>query len=243
MKKRDLLLAGLVLLNVSAFAQDEPTEPTRYKDDAKVIFVQDFEDAPKVFNKKVLNTNPKRPTTLYTWNVNPVDSITQVKYYVKSDSVANFSIDNMAAFGAAQFEIAGTRDTLMYLYDGVVRTDAAWPDDSCLSFDSHSIVGHDDMSQRGEGLGGTEYGLDRWGEHGGKQYFRYNAAQSDGVANRAGSDGDHYVPEYRRNLFFGTSVFSFPFIVCIPRRIFTNFVWFFVNCCIYISRTCLNTSL
>ena len=201
MKKRDLLLAGLVLLNVSAFAQDEPTEPTRYKDDAKVIFVQDFEDAPKVFNKKVLNTNPKRPTTLYTWNVNPVDSITQVKYYVKSDSVANFSIGSLAEFEAAQFEIAGTRDTLMYLYDGVVRTDAAWPDDSCLSFDSHSIVGHDDMSQRGDGLGGQEYGLDRWGEHGGKQYFRYNAAQSDGVANRAGSDGDHYVPEYRRDLF------------------------------------------
>lgn len=201
MKKRDLLLAGLVLLNVSAFAQDEPTEPTRYKDDAKVIFVQDFEDAPKVFNKKVLNTNPKRPTTLYTWNVNPVDSITKVAYYVKSDSVANFSIDNMAKFGEAQFEIAGTRDTLMYLYDGVVRTDAAWPDDSCLSFDSHSIVDHDDMSQRGEGLGGQEYGLDRWGEHGGKQYFRYNAATSDGMANRAGSDGDHYVPEYRRNLF------------------------------------------
>jgi len=201
MKKRDLLLAGLVLLNVSAFAQDEPTEPTRYKDDAKVIFVQDFEKAPKVFQKKVLNTNPKRPTTLYTWNVNPVDSITQVKYYVKSDSVANFSIGSLAEFEAAQFEIAGTRDTLMYLYDGVVRTDAAWPDDSCLSFDSHSIVDHDDMSQRGEGLGGTEYGLDRWGEHGGTQYFRYNAQQSDGVANRAGSDGDHYVPEYRRDLF------------------------------------------
>ena len=198
MKKRDLLLAGLVLLNVSAFAQDEPT---RYKDDAKVIFVQDFEDAPTVFNKKVLNEDPKRPTTLYTWNVNPVDSITQVAYYVKPDSVASFSIGSVAEMEAAQFEIAGIRDTLMYLYDGVLRTDAVWPDDSALSFDKHFILQHDDVSQRGEGLGGQEYGLDRWGENGGSQYFRYYSATSDGVANRAGSDGDHYVPEYRRNLF------------------------------------------
>jgi hypothetical protein len=198
MKKRDLLLAGLVLLNVSAFAQEEEIlEPTRYKDDAKVIFVQDFEDAPTLFTKKVLNPDPKRPTTLYTWNVEPVDSIPQVNYYTEGAG----SVDKISDMEGSKFQIAGTRDTLMYLYDGVVRTDAAWPDDSALSFDSHSIVGHDDMSQRGDGLGGQEYGLDRWGEKGGSQYFRYYSATSDGVANRAGSDGDHYVPEYRRNLF------------------------------------------
>ena len=92
MKKRDLLLAGLVLFNVSAFAQDGPT---RYSDDAKVIFTQDFEDAPQVFNEKRLNPSPKRPTTLYTWNEKPVDSIMQVAYYVKSDSVATSRSANL----------------------------------------------------------------------------------------------------------------------------------------------------
>lgn len=200
MKKRDLLLAGLVLFNVSAFAQDGPT---RYSDDAKVIFTQDFEDAPQVFNEMRLNPNPKRPTTLYTWNEKPVDSIMQVAYYVKSDSVASFKISKPSDMQGEQFVIAGLRDSVIMMYDGVMRTDAAWPDDSALQWDGHFILEHDGESQHGDNIGGAQYGLDRYGEDGGTQYFRYKSATSKGVANRGGSDdsGDHYVPEYRRNLF------------------------------------------
>ncbi len=198
MKKRDLLLAGLVLFNVSAFAQDGPT---RYSDDAKVIFTQDFEDAPQVFNEIRLNPSPKRPTTLYTWNEKPVDSIMKVAYYVKSDSVASFKISKPSEMQGEQFEIAGLRDSVIMMYDGVMRTDAAWPDDSALQWDAHFILEHDGESQHGDNIGGAQYGLDRYGEDGGDQYFRYKSATSDKLANRAGSNGDHYVPEYRRNLF------------------------------------------
>ena len=48
--------------------------------------------------------------------------------------------------------------------------------------------------------------------------------------------------EYCGNFLFRTSVFSFPFIICIPWGIFTNFFRIFMNCGIYVCRTCLNTS-
>lgn len=212
MKKRDLLLAGLVLLNVSAFAQDEPTEPTRYSDDAKQIFIQDFEGS-KDWQTIRLNPDPKRPTTLYTWQAQPVDKIEQVTYY-KRTATDNPSGGTNIYNGEAQWQIAGVRDTLIDMYDGVMRTDAAWPDDSTLQWDSHAIMEHTDATQHGEG-GNKEYGLDRFGEDGGTQYFRYTSATSKGTANRGGGGGnwwapshdemstsqDHYVPEYRRNLF------------------------------------------
>lgn len=212
MKKRDLLLAGLVLLNVSAFAQEEPTEPTRYPDDAKQIFIQDFEGS-KDWQTIRLNPDPKRPTTLYTWQADPVDKIEQVTYY-KRTATDNPSGGTNIYNGEAQWEIAGVRDTLIDMYDGVMRTDAAWPDDSTLQWDSHAIMDHTDATQHGEG-GNKEYGLDRYGENGGSQYFRYTSATSRGTANRGGGGGnwwapshdemstsqDHYVPEYRRNLF------------------------------------------
>ena len=212
MKKRDLLLAGLILFNVSAFAQeDEPLTPPRYSDDAKQIFIQDFEGS-KEWQTIRLNPDPKRPTTLYTWQAEPVDKIEQVTYYKRTES-GNPSGGTNIYNGEAQWEIAGVRDTLINMYDGVMRTDAAWPDDSTLQWDTHAIMDHSDATQHGEG-GNKEYGLDRYGEDGGSQYFRYTSATSKGTANRGGGSGgwnpshdenstsqDHYVPEYRRNLF------------------------------------------
>ncbi len=211
MKKRDLLLAGLVLLNVSAFAQDEQTEPTRYSDDAKQIFIQDFEGS-KDWQTIRLNPDPKRPTTLYTWQAQPVDQIKQVTYYKRTES-GNPSGGTNIYNGEAQWEIAGVRDTLIDMYDGVMRTDAAWPDDSTLQWDTHAIMDHTDATQHGED-GNKEYGLDRYGENGGKQYFRYTSATSKGTSGRSGGSGgwnpshdetsttqDHYTPDYRRNLF------------------------------------------
>lgn len=209
MKKRDLLLAGLILFNVSAFAQeDEPLTPPRYSDDAKQIFIQDFEGS-KDWQTIRLNPNPKRPTTLYTWQAQPVDSIEQVTYYKRTES-GNPSGGTNIYNGEAQWEIAGVRDSLIYMYDGVMRTDAPWPDDSTLQWDSHAIMDHTDATQHGEG-GNKEYGLDRYGEDGGNQYFRYTSATSKGTSGRSGgSNGshdekstsqDHYTPDYRRNLF------------------------------------------
>ena len=198
MKKRDLLLSGLLLFSASAFAQLLKEIP-HYKDDAVEMYKQDFEGS-KDWNEMRLNPDPKRPTTLYTWNDKPVDSIMHVAYYAKSDSVANFSYKNIYD-GSAQFKIAGVRDTVIYMYDGVMRTDATWPDDSALSFDNHQILNHADYdSQHGPG-GDPEFGLDRYGENGGVQFFRYTADRSNGTANRSTSDNGDYVPEYRRNLF------------------------------------------
>jgi hypothetical protein len=218
MRRRDLLLSGLILFNVSAFAQEPGVdEPIRYADDAKQIFIQDFECS---VNWKAikLSDDPKRPTTYYTWQSEPTDSITQITYYKRNyqgGETDNPSSGTNIYDDSKQWQIAGVRDTVMYMYDGVMRTDALWPEDSTLQWDSHSILQHDDNSQHGTAIGGKEYGLDRYGEDGGTQYFRYVSATSKGTAMRGGGSGsswapshdetsttqDHYVPEYRRNLF------------------------------------------
>lgn len=206
MKKRDLLLAGLFLCTIPAFGQPGVDRPLRYSDDAKMIFMQNFEKAdPTKFNQEngiLLNkTNPKRPTTLYTWSDTPVDRIEKVTYYKRdgSSQPSGVTFTNFYDGKDKQWSIAGIRDTLMLLYDGIVKTDAEQPDDSLLAYDQFYIQKHTTETQQGT------KGLDRFGEDGGKQYFQYKSATSTGingknVANNSTSDGG-YVPEYRRNLF------------------------------------------
>lgn len=184
MKKRDLLLAGLFLCTINAFGQ---TTPPRYADDSKVIFMQNFESASTTFQKKVLNPDPERPTTLYTWNAEPVDRIEQITYY-KREGHSNPSGGADIYSGAKEYQVAGIRDTLMELYDGIMRTDAAWPEDSILGFDTHSIEAHSNE---------TQAGLDKYGENGGNKYFSYSSKKGDGVGNYS----NKAVPAYRRNLF------------------------------------------
>ena len=205
MKKRDLLLAGLFLFSVSAFAQDDDsglgpngeTEPVRYSDDARIIFQQGFEGTAD-WDTIVLNTDPNRPTTLYTWDATPIDSITQMTYYKRNyqgGATDNPSGGTNIYNGDKQWEIAGVRDTVMYLYNGVMRTDAEQPEDSILGYDKHQISLHDAQSQSGTG----DMGLDRFGEDGQNQYFTYLSAKGEGLINNAWSSGK--VAEYRRNLF------------------------------------------
>lgn len=196
MKKRDLLLSGLILFSASVFAQ----EPPRYSDDAQRIFFQDFEGNAK-WQTIRLNQDENRPTTLFTWDSIPVDTIKELVYYKKKGD-GDVTVGNPKEFYTSNdYQIAGVRkDSIILMYDGVVRTDAVQPDDEVLSHDSHDIVKHDDDSQHGTGLGGKAYGLDRYGEDGGDQYFTYKSATSTNVANRSSDDGG-YVPEYRRNLF------------------------------------------
>lgn len=213
MKKRDLLLAGLFLFSVSAFAQPGVDEPQRYNDDAKVIFTQDFEGSAQWedidLNLKPAPGHPDWHIPLHTWNIKPVDSIMQVEYYAEPSDKGQWKADIYD--GSASFEIAGIRDTVMMLYDGVVKTDASFADDSCLQWDKFYIQEHDNLSQHGET--GVK-GLDAFGENGGEQYFRYVSRTSRGLSNRGGGSGgwnpshdeastsqDHYSPEYRRNLF------------------------------------------
>ena len=196
-------------------AQEGINKPIRYDDEPKVVYLQNFEEQPQ-WHAIRLSEDPNRPTTFYTWQSSPIDSITKISYYKRNDpndTSSSLSGGTDIYDGSSQWEIAGIRDTLIYIYDGVMRTDAAWPEDSTLQWDTHAIMDHTDATQHGEG-GNKEYGLDRLGEDGGTQYFRYTSATSKGTANRGGGSGgwnpshnemstsqDHYVPEYRRNLF------------------------------------------
>lgn len=202
MKKRDLLLAGLFLCTIPAFGQPGVNEPKRYSDDAKMIFMQNFETAdPAYFNPSNgirLNPDENRPTTLYTWSATPVDKIEQVTYY-KREGSSNPSGGTNIYNGEKEWEVAGIRDTLMNLYDGILKTDAVQPDDSLLAYDVFSIERHTSATQQGT------KGLDRFGENGGRQYFQYKSASSRGINGKnvanSSSDNGGYVPEYRRNLF------------------------------------------
>lgn len=204
MKKRDLLLAGLFLCSVSAYAQ----EPVRYQDDAKVIFFQDFEGNDE-WQEIELNPDPNRPTTLYTWEDEPIDQIEEVAYFKKQDSKDKDTLANEGSTinginildGSRDWEIAGYRDTIIDIWNGVVRTDAKMPDDSVLAYDAHRIVKHDAASLNGTGIGGKDYGLSRYGEQDAAKetYFSYVSASGNGVANW--SNDNKAVPEYRRNLF------------------------------------------
>ena len=223
MKKRDLIVSGLLLMNVSVFAGTPGVdEPIRYNDDAKQIFLQDFEKASKNFTEKHLNPDEnaydlslenknKRPTTLYTWDANPVDKIEKVTYYKRqssddkrTDTVIDLSSSSIGSGtniydGSSQWMVAGVRDTLMELFDGVVKTDAKWPEDSILNYDQFYIMDHTNASQHGHDIGGKEYGMDRFGEDGGKQYFQYISRNGNGIGSY--SSDNKAVPEYRRNLF------------------------------------------
>ena len=209
-------------MNASVFAGTPGVdEPIRYKDDAKQIFMQDFEKASKNFTEKKLNPDEKaydlspenknkRPTTLFTWDAKPVDKIEKVTYYKRqsgdkrTDSVFDLSSSSIGSNtniydGSSQWKVAGVRDTLMELFDGVVKTDAKWPEDSILNYDKFFIMDHTDASQHGKDIGGKDYGLDRFGEEGGSQYFQYTSAKGNGVSGF--TDDGKYVAEYRRNLF------------------------------------------
>ena len=199
MKKRDLLLAGLFLCTLPVLAQ---SQPPRYSDDSKVIFKQDFEKAnPAIFNMEngiQLNMDPNRPTTLYTWDATPVDKIEQVTYYKLEGHSNPGGNTNIYTDKTGNYEIAGIRDTLMNLYDGVLKTDAVQPDDSLLAADKFSIAQHTAETQQGT------KGLDAYGENGGNQYFSYSSASGKGLNGKTvanWSSDNKAVPEYRRNLF------------------------------------------
>lgn len=208
MKKRDLLIAGLILANVSVFAQPGVTEPIHYDDDAEQMFFQGFEGSANWKEIKLsADDDTTRNTRLFTWQADPVDRIDQITYY-KREGSSNPSSNTDIYSGEKQWQVAGIRDTTMLLYDGVLRTDAAL-EDKVLDFDSHAIGTHTTATKEGAGIGGEDYGLSRYGEqdNAGTQYFIYNSGigSFDGttVGGQWGgwSSTSPHVASYRRNLF------------------------------------------
>lgn len=197
MRKRTLLLSGMILCAISSYAQPGITEPVRYSDDAKVVCVQDFETATNSWREITISSDPNRPIKFYTWQSQPVDRITHITYY-KREGASNPMSGTDIYDGSRDWEIAGIRDTLINIYDGIMRTDAKWPQDSILAYDSFSIEQHTSQTQQGT------KGLDLYGESGGLQYFSYSSAEGDGIQNVGSSDynaDNKAVAEYRRNLF------------------------------------------
>lgn len=201
-------MAGLFLFSASVFAQgldDEEelvgpngeTEPVRFSDDARRVFLLDFEGSADWDTIVMNTTSPDGPTYLYTWQAEPVDSITQVTYYkrnYKGDATGDPSGNTNIYDGSRQWEVAGVRDTTMLLFNGVMRTDAGTKEDTILNKDKHKISAHDLESRNGA----NDMGLyTRYGEDGEDQYFTYISARGEG----AGNWSSNKIAEYRRNLF------------------------------------------
>ena len=171
MKKRDLLFAGLLLIGATAFAQ-----PQRTSQDAKQIFVQDFE------------------ADFETWSDLVVDSITELYYYnnTKTGSQANVKI--WEDKGSWDWNNAILRtDSVLYLKNGVMTTDDA-TEIANHNYDKDQYTILEDESQE------RKDAFDMYGEadKGGKYLFQYI---SDTCHYSSWQGAQTYSPEYRRNLF------------------------------------------
>ena len=173
MKKRDLIFAGLILLAAPMSAQNGPV---RTDQDSKVIFSQDFEG------------------DYDAWSSEVVDQINGVDYYRKTGNtnVNNTDVRTNADWNSVWTEGFLHRDTLIYLYNGVMPTDNL--DDIAKNAFGEDVyyTTVDESIERSQAF--DEYGID-----GGRYVFRYIAGNASQAANYA--TDNKRVPEYRRNLF------------------------------------------
>ena len=172
MKKRDLLLAGLLLMGVTAFAQSGPTlNPDK---DAKVIFTQTFED------------------DWDHWQNTPVDTIKFLEYYDTPKQGSN---------GDGQYKAWENRDLWkrgifrtdsvtpgheggIMMFNGVKVADNMKEAGKNWEKDQYKIL-KDETPERAQAFA-------LYGEDGGDNVFWY---KSDSCSSSGYSD------EYRRNLF------------------------------------------
>ena len=125
MKKRDLLIAGLLLMGVPAFAQDGPEFTSQ---DSRMVFMQTFE------------------SDWETWTSTPIDTIKGVTYYNRLGD-GNVSGTNVNIYdGSSDWDIYGVRDTTMIIYNGVLPTD---DDPRVYGSDSYTII-EDQTAERAE---------------------------------------------------------------------------------------------
>ena len=177
MKKRDLLIAGL-LFAVPAFAQDGPTfDETR---DAKVIFTQDFE------------------SDWDEWSNEVVDQIDGVWYYDVNETQRNGNFANEQIWKADSLwgKKIFRADTLIDLTNGVKVTDNAgeiaannWPGESYTIATDDTPERHDAFDAFGEA------------DKGGEKVFKYTSDTCTLAAQSWGTYKGGYCANYRRNLF------------------------------------------
>ena len=154
MKKRDFILAGLILLAAPLSAQNGPV---RTDQDAKIVFEQNFEK------------------DFAAWQAELVDTINGV-YYYRHQGGGN--VNNVTAWSDTAWQKGFIyRDTVINLYNGVVQTDnQADKDSAAFAGDSYSIVADGVSIERNQAL--AEYGVD-----GGKYFFRYFSGNGSKAAN------------------------------------------------------------
>ena len=175
MKKRDLLIAGL-LFAVPAFAQDGPTFTPQ---DAKVIFTQDFE------------------ANWDEWSTEVVDVIDGVWYYDVTNDVQTGNKNNIKIWEDSIWTKKIFRaDTLIELTNGVKVTDNAgeiaannWPGESYTIATDDSPERHDAFKNFGEA------------DEGGAKVFKYTSDTCTLAAQSWGTYKGGYCANYRRNLF------------------------------------------
>ena len=187
MKQRDLLLAGLLLLGGSVFAQNAPdlTNPNS----AKQVFFQGFED------------------DWNTWSTTEVDRITQLEYWDKSGTDEN---STMKPWDDGWTKISQKRDSLMILYNGVVIIDDAekkksiknakgdvnkielWGEES---YDPATIIEENDPNSK------RAQDLALFGEDGQSHYFKFTSDTIKTKPDNTQSYTNNLSARYRRNLF------------------------------------------
>ena len=171
MKKRDFILAGLILMAAPMSAQQ--SGPVRTDQDSKQVFEQTFED------------------DFEAWSAAEVDTINGVFYYINGTTAQSNAAISKPWDGAEWKNGFLRRDTLIHLYNGVVQTDSKKDIDSAaFAEDAYTIVDDGTDIERNQAL--SEYGI-----YGGKKFFRY----SSGNGKKAENYSSGLVPEYRRNLF------------------------------------------
>ena len=171
MKKRDFILAGLILMAAPMSAQQ--SGPVRTDQDSKQVFEQTFED------------------DFEAWSAAEVDTINGVFYYINGTTAQSNAAISKPWDGAEWKNGFLRRDTLIHLYNGVVQTDSKKDIDSAaFAEDNYTIVDDGTDIERNQAL--SEYGI-----YGGKKFFRYSSGNGKKAENYSGG----LVPEYRRNLF------------------------------------------
>jgi hypothetical protein len=179
MKKRDLLLAGLLLMGVPVFAQNhDPNDGIDDSKDPKVIFFQGFEQ------------------DWNSWSTDSIDVIDELYYYKNHTSGQTANMWEKPE----EFDTLVLRtDSVIPIYRGnVVYTDNAGEVKNFAN-DSHDIITNEDANRADI--------FASYGEDGGSKVFKY-VSDSNGVqswhTNSSGQftyGASEYSPNYRRNLF------------------------------------------
>ena len=187
MKKRDFLLMGLLLAAVPVSADDRPASQPN---DAKEIFSMDFEPTQEGMTAE---------QAWEEWQTLVHDSITNVKYY-HIRKIGDSGTGAFSDFSDSIFYIEADKDTLIYMKNGVVTTDA---DLRAFAADNYKIEA-DESTER-------SVIFSKYAEDGGKYIFRYTSGkvvEKDDAhpygAESANSWNEYYkgvTANYRRNLF------------------------------------------